>query len=75
MQLVRPPVIKIYSEDQYAGDGIAGKAESYGMATLRVDGNDALASYWATKKAREYIIETQSPVCIEFMTYRVDFLI
>ena len=38
--------------DQYRGDGIAGKSVGYGMQTYRVDGNDALAVYQATKHAR-----------------------
>jgi 2-oxoisovalerate dehydrogenase E1 component alpha subunit len=41
------------------------------MKTYRVDGNDALASYYATKAAREYIIKEKKPALIEFMTYRV----
>ena len=41
------------------------------MKTIRVDGNDALASYRATKMAREYILELGMPVFIEYMTYRI----
>ena len=43
-------------DDQYAGDGIAVRGPSYGMPTIRVDGNDIFAIYFATKKAREMII-------------------
>jgi 2-oxoisovalerate dehydrogenase E1 component alpha subunit len=30
-------------EDQYASDGVAPRAVSFGIATTRVDGNDAVA--------------------------------
>jgi 2-oxoisovalerate dehydrogenase E1 component alpha subunit len=39
-------------DDQYAGDGIAIRGISYGMPTIRIDGNDIFAVYLATKKAR-----------------------
>nr|CEL65777.1 TPA: Pyruvate dehydrogenase E1 component subunit alpha [Neospora caninum Liverpool] len=58
-------------KDQYAGDGIAIRGISYGMRTIRVDGNDLFASFLATKKAREIIVTQHEPVLIEFMTYRV----
>ena len=41
------------------------------MKTIRVDGNDALAVYQATKLAREYIIKQKAPVFMECMTYRI----
>ena len=37
-------------QDQYRGDGIAVRGPAYGMATIRVDGNDALAVYNATRE-------------------------
>ena len=58
-------------DDQYAGDGIAVRGVSYGMPTLRVDGNDIFAIYFATLKAREIIIAEKRPVLIEAMSYRV----
>ena len=45
--------------EQYRGDGIAVRGPSYGIATIRVDGNDVFAVYNATKKARE-ICERES---------------
>ena len=45
--------------EQYRGDGIAVRGPSYGITTIRVDGNDVFAVYNATKKARE-ICERQS---------------
>ena len=41
------------------------------MKTIRVDGNDALAVYRATKMAKEYIVKHGVPVFLECMTYRV----
>lgn len=58
------------SDEQYTGDGIAGRGAAYGIPSIRVDGMDALAMYHATKSAREYIIKNQSPVLIEAMSYR-----
>lgn len=58
-------------KDQYRGDGIATRGPAYGMHTIRVDGNDVLAVYAATKAARELSIRQNVPVLIEAMTYRI----
>lgn len=58
-------------DDQYAGDGIAVRGISYGMPTIRVDGNDIFAIYAATKYARELIIREKRPALIEAISYRV----
>jgi len=58
-------------EDQYRGDGIAVRGPAYGMATIRVDGNDALAVYNATLAARNLAVKENRPVLIEAMTYRI----
>lgn len=58
-------------EDQYAGDGIASRAAGYGIPTVRVDGNDVLAVYNATKEARRICVEESRPLLLEMMTYRV----
>lgn len=57
-------------EDQYAGDGIISRAPGYGMAGIRVDGNDIFAVHAAVAKARKVALETSAPVMIEAMTYR-----
>eukprot|EP00571_Detonula_confervacea_P007388 CAMPEP_0172313068 /NCGR_PEP_ID=MMETSP1058-20130122/19278_1 /TAXON_ID=83371 /ORGANISM="Detonula confervacea, Strain CCMP 353" /LENGTH=473 /DNA_ID=CAMNT_0013026657 /DNA_START=379 /DNA_END=1800 /DNA_ORIENTATION=+ len=57
-------------EDQYAGDGIVSRAPGYGMAGIRVDGNDIFAVHAAVAKARKLALETSTPVMIEAMTYR-----
>lgn len=48
-----------------AGDGIVVKGQAYGIRSIRVDGNDALAVYSATRAAREMAINEQRPVLIE----------
>jgi len=58
-------------QDQYRGDGIAVRGPAYGMATIRVDGNDALAVYNATRAARDIALKENRPVLIEAMTYRI----
>jgi 2-oxoisovalerate dehydrogenase E1 component alpha subunit len=57
-------------QDQYRGDGIVSRGPGYGMASLRIDGNDVFAVYEATKYARELAIRESRPVLIEAMTYR-----
>lgn len=57
--------------EQFAGDGIASRGIGYGIKTIRVDGNDVLAVYQATKLARSLALEENCPVLIEAMTYRL----
>lgn len=59
------------AEEQFAGDGIASRGIGYGVRTIRVDGNDVLAVYAATKRAREIALQENCPVLIEAMTYRL----
>ncbi|MEP7705466.1 thiamine pyrophosphate-dependent dehydrogenase E1 component subunit alpha [Paraglaciecola sp. 25GB23A] len=59
------------SEEQFAGDGIASRGIGYGIKTIRVDGNDVLAVFAATQKARELALAENCPVLIEAMTYRL----
>ena len=56
--------------EQYRGDGIASRASGYGIPAIRVDGNDILAVYNATKEGRRICLEESKPVLIEAMTYR-----
>jgi len=58
-------------DEQFRGDGIACRGVGYGMLTIRVDGNDLLAVYNVTKKAREISVKESRPVLIEAMSYRV----
>ncbi|MBX3595389.1 thiamine pyrophosphate-dependent enzyme [Sphingomonas sp.] len=50
----------------------AARALGYGMAGLRVDGNDALAVYAATQWAAERARTNQGPTLIEHFTYRAE---
>jgi 2-oxoisovalerate dehydrogenase E1 component alpha subunit len=75
------PVVLAAVNNQWAissFSGIAGaeratfaqRAVGYGIAGLRVDGNDALAVYAAVKWAAERAHSNQGPTLIEFFTYR-----
>jgi len=50
----------------------AARALGYGIAGLRVDGNDALAVYAATQWAAERARTNQGPTLIEHFTYRAE---
>jgi 2-oxoisovalerate dehydrogenase E1 component alpha subunit len=77
------PVILATVNNQWAissFSGIAGaeratfaqRAVGYGIAGLRVDGNDALAVYAAVKWASERARSNAGPTLIEFFTYRAE---
>ncbi|KAH8923997.1 branched-chain alpha-keto acid dehydrogenase E1-alpha subunit [Atractiella rhizophila] len=57
--------------EQFRGDGIASRGPGYGIETIRVDGNDPIAVYLATKEARRRATEGEKPVLIEALSYRV----
>jgi 2-oxoisovalerate dehydrogenase E1 component alpha subunit len=63
--------ISTRTDDQYVSDGIAPRGPAYGLPTIRVDGNDVLATFAATQRAREIAVEQNKPVLIEAMTYRI----
>jgi 2-oxoisovalerate dehydrogenase E1 component alpha subunit len=77
------PVILAVVNNQWAissFSGIAGaeratfaqRAVGYGVAGLRVDGNDALAVYAAVKWAAERARANGGPTLVEFFTYRAE---
>jgi len=77
------PVLLAVVNNQWAissFSGIAGaeratfaqRAVGYGIAGLRVDGNDALAVYAAVKWAAERARSNLGPTLIEFFTYRAE---
>lgn len=77
------PVILAVVNNQWAissFSGIAGaekatfanRAVGYGIAGLRVDGNDALAVYAATRWAAERARGNHGPTLIEYFTYRAE---
>ncbi|CAK9153570.1 unnamed protein product [Ilex paraguariensis] len=58
------------SADQFRSDGIVVRGQAYGVHSIRVDGNDALAMYNAVNEARTMAIGEQKPILIEALTYR-----
>ncbi len=56
---------------QTASETLAIKARAYGMPGIRVDGNDALACYIATKAAVDRARNGEGPTFIECLTYRL----
>jgi 2-oxoisovalerate dehydrogenase E1 component alpha subunit len=58
-------------EGQTASASIACKAEAYGMPGVRVDGNDVLAVYAATKAAADRARSGGGPTLIETVTFRM----
>jgi len=63
--------ISVPFHKQSASKTIAIKALAYGMRGYRVDGNDAIATYYLTKRLREYIKRESQPVLVEAVTYRI----
>ena len=59
------------TSEQFAGDGIAPRGIGYGISSIRVDGNDILAVYTASVEARRLALQTNAPVIIETMSYRL----
>jgi len=64
--------ISTHTDDQYKSDGIAPRGIAFGMPTIRVDGNDILAVYAATQRARQIAVEEGKPTLIEAMSYRIN---
>ncbi|XP_012459743.1 2-oxoisovalerate dehydrogenase subunit alpha 2, mitochondrial [Gossypium raimondii] len=59
------------TSDQFRSDGIAVRGQAYGVRSIRVDGNDALAMYSAVHSARHMAVNEHRPILIEAVTYRV----
>ncbi len=79
----RAPVVMNVVNNQWAISSFSGfagaeattfaaRAIGYGIAGLRVDGNDALAVYAATQWAAERARTNQGPTLIEHFTYRAE---
>ncbi len=58
-------------EESSAVPDLASRACAYGMPNRRVDGNDALAVYAATREAVERARAGEGPTLIEALTYRI----
>ncbi|RMH39229.1 MAG: 3-methyl-2-oxobutanoate dehydrogenase [Deltaproteobacteria bacterium] len=79
--VARAPVVFICQNNQWAistprdrqtaSETYAVKGIGYGIESLRVDGNDVLATYTATRYAVDKARRGDGPTFIEFLTYRV----
>jgi len=77
----KAPVVLFCQNNQYAislpvskqtaSESIAIKALAYGIPSERVDGNDILAVYEATKRAVDRARRGEGPTLIEAYTYRI----
>jgi pyruvate dehydrogenase E1 component alpha subunit len=77
----KAPVIFICSNNQFAistpvalqtaAASIADRAQGYGIAGRRVDGNDVLAMYEVTREAKARALGGEGPTLIEAITYRL----
>ncbi|MBL8768311.1 MAG: 3-methyl-2-oxobutanoate dehydrogenase [Planctomycetes bacterium] len=63
--------ISVPLEKQTVSSSIAVKAVAYGMEGVRVDGNDVLAVYAATKRAVDKARAGGGPTFLELLTFRV----
>jgi 2-oxoisovalerate dehydrogenase E1 component alpha subunit len=64
--------ISVPVERQTAAETLAQKALAYGVRADRVDGNDLLAVYGATRRARALAASGGGPTLIEAVTYRLE---
>ena len=55
-----------------AGASVASRAAGFGLTTVTVDGQDVIAVYEATRRARERAIAGEGPTFIEAQTYRYE---
>ena len=78
--VLKAPVIFICQNNQWAistpvskqtAGTIADRAAGYGIAGVRVDGNDPLAMYQVTADARARALAGDGPTLIEAVTYRL----
>jgi 2-oxoisovalerate dehydrogenase E1 component alpha subunit len=64
--------ISVPREVQTGAETIAQKAIAYGITGVRVDGNDLLAVYAETRRARERAARGEGPTLLECVTYRLE---
>ncbi len=55
-----------------AGESVAARAAGFGLTTVIVDGQDVIAVYEATRRARERALAGDGPTFIEAQTYRYE---
>ncbi|PHT43669.1 25S rRNA (cytosine-C(5))-methyltransferase nop2 [Capsicum baccatum] len=49
----------------YLGDGVVTTGQCYGIRSIRMDGNDALAIFTAVQEARKIVVNEHKPVLVE----------
>lgn len=59
------------TEEQFATKSLADRATGYGIKGITIDGNDILEVMNTVMKVRAEVLETQMPVIIEAMTFRM----
>ncbi|MCC6783601.1 MAG: hypothetical protein IT457_12230 [Planctomycetes bacterium] len=62
--------ISVPLSQQSASETLAMKADAYGMPSIRVDGNDVLAVFVATRDAAARARRGEGPTFLELVTYR-----
>jgi pyruvate dehydrogenase E1 component alpha subunit len=63
--------ISVPTERQVAGGSVAARAAGYGIEGRRIDGNDVLAVFEATREAVQRGRDGGGPTVLEAMTYRM----
>lgn len=63
--------ISVPASEQVAGGSVAARGAGYGMPGVRVDGNDVIAVYDATRRALDRARKGGGPSIVEAMTYRM----
>ena len=63
--------ISVPTAEQVAGGSVAARAAGYGIEGVRVDGNDVVAVFEATRAALDRARDGGGPTVIEAMTYRM----
>jgi pyruvate dehydrogenase E1 component alpha subunit len=64
--------ISVPIEKQTASETLAEKASAYGIAGVRVDGNDVIAVYLTVKRLLDAARHDYKPSLVELVTYRMD---
>ncbi len=57
--------------EQYRCESLVDKAAGYGIAGVKIDGNNVIEVFDTVKGVREYCIREQKPYLIECMTFRM----
>jgi TPP-dependent pyruvate/acetoin dehydrogenase alpha subunit len=64
--------VETHISQAMAGTSVASRAAGFGLSTVTVDGQDVIAVYQATRRARERALAGDGPTFIEAQTYRYE---